>query len=50
MRRYNVKGPHMSLNLDIIETPYHAYLRKIPEKEGLITDEESGETYDAKKD
>jgi putative transposase len=50
MQWYNTKRPHMSLNLDIIETPYQAYLRKMPDKEGIITDEESGEIYHAHKD
>jgi len=40
---------HMSLNLDIIETPYQAYRRKMPDKEGIITDEKSGEIYHAHK-
>jgi putative transposase len=46
---YNMKRPHMSLNLDAIETPYEAYLRKMPE-EGLVTDEEAGEVYNAKRE
>jgi putative transposase len=45
---YNMTRPHMSLNLDIIETPHQAYARKMPEG-GIITDEESGETYHATK-
>ncbi len=49
MEWYNVTRPHMSLNLDVIETPYQAYLRKMPDKEGMVTDEESGETYHAQK-
>jgi putative transposase len=27
---YNCKRPHMSLNLDELETPYQAFLRKLP--------------------
>jgi len=27
---YNFKRPHMSLNLDICETPFQAYIRKMP--------------------
>jgi putative transposase len=50
MHWYNMTRPHMSLNLDIIETPYQAYLRKMPDREGPITDEESGEIYHAHKD
>ena len=46
---YNMKRPHMSLNLDVIETPYQAYLRKMPDKEGIIEDEEAGERYHAQK-
>lgn len=46
---YNLKRPHMSLNLDIIETPCQAYKRKTPDKEGIISDEESGEIYHAQK-
>ncbi|MCL5067354.1 MAG: DDE-type integrase/transposase/recombinase [Thaumarchaeota archaeon] len=45
---YNMRRPHMSLNLDVIETPYKAYLRKMP-PEGIVTDEKSGEIYDAQK-
>ena len=45
---YNMKRPHMSLNLKVIETPYQAFIRKMP-KEGIITDEESGEIYHAQK-
>ena len=48
---YNMKRPHMSLNLDVIETPYQAYQRKMPDKEeSIITDEESGEIYHAHKE
>jgi len=50
MEWYNVTRPRMSLNLDVIETPYQAYLRKMPDKEGTLTDEESGETYHAQKE
>jgi putative transposase len=46
---YNTKRPHMSLNLDVIETPYQAYLRKMPDKEGMLEDEEAGERYHAQK-
>jgi len=45
---YNMKRPHMSLNLRIIETPSQAFIRKMP-KEGTIIDEESGEVYHAQK-
>ena len=38
----------MSLNLKTIQTPYQAYIRKMP-KDGIITHEESGETYHAQK-
>jgi putative transposase len=48
MRWYNLKRPHMSLNLDAIETPYQAYARKMPEG-GMVVDEEAGEVYHAKK-
>jgi len=43
---YNSKRPHMSLNLDAIETPDQAFIRKMPE-EGIVIDEESGEIYHA---
>ncbi|MDG7007890.1 MAG: transposase family protein [Nitrososphaerota archaeon] len=43
---YNSKRPHMSLNLDAIETPDQAFIRKMPE-EGVVVDEESGEVYHA---
>ncbi len=45
---YNEVRPHMSLNLDIIETPHQAFVRKMPE-EGIVIDEESGEVYHAQK-
>ncbi|MGH9919711.1 MAG: DDE-type integrase/transposase/recombinase [Nitrososphaerales archaeon] len=45
---YNTVRPHMSLNLDIIETPYQAYLTKMPE-EGDVEDQEAGERYRAQK-
>jgi putative transposase len=45
---YNMKRPHMSLNLKVIETPYQAFIRKMP-KEGTIIDEESEEIYHAEK-
>lgn len=41
IRWYNMKRPHMSLNLEVIETPYEAYIRKMP-KEGMVIDEELG--------
>ena len=43
---YNSKRPHMSLNLDALETPDQAFIRKMPE-EGTVIDEESGEVYHA---
>jgi len=46
---YNTVRPHMSLNLDIIETPYQAYIRKMPEREGVVEDQEAGERYHAQK-
>jgi putative transposase len=46
---YNEKRPHMSLNLDVIETPHQAFVRKMPEEGTVVTDEESGEVYHAKK-
>jgi len=45
---YNMKRPHMSLNLKILETPHQAFIRKMP-REGTVTDEESGEIYHAQK-
>ncbi|MDG6974176.1 MAG: transposase family protein [Nitrososphaerota archaeon] len=48
MRWYNTVRPHMSLNLDVIETPYQAFIRKMPEG-GTIVDEEAGEVYRAQK-
>ncbi len=45
---YNMTRPHMSLNLDVIETPYRAYARKMPEA-GTVIDEEAGERYHAEK-
>ncbi len=46
---YNNIRPHMSLNLDVLETPSQAYTRKMP-KEGIVIDEQSGEIYHAKKE
>ncbi len=48
MEWYNTVRPHMSLNLEEIETPYQAYARKMPEN-GIVIDEESGERYHAQK-
>lgn len=48
IRWYNMTRPHMSLNLDVIETPYRAYARKMPEG-GTVIDEESEEVYHAQK-
>ena len=45
---YNTVRPHMSLNLDVIETPYQAFIRKMPEG-GKVVDEEAGEVYHAQK-
>ena len=44
---YNEVRPHVSLNLDIIETPSQAYTRKMPEPGTVVIDEESGEVYHA---
>ncbi|MGI0090563.1 MAG: DDE-type integrase/transposase/recombinase, partial [Nitrososphaerales archaeon] len=50
MEWYNMRRPHMSLNLDVIETPYKAYLRKMPPvEEKFIVDDKSGEIYHAEK-
>jgi putative transposase len=43
---YNEKRPHMSLNLEIIETPHQAFIRKMP-KPGNVMDAKSGEVYHA---
>ena len=48
MKWYNEVRPHMSLNLDAIETPQQAFIRKMPES-GIVIDEESGEVYHAQK-
>jgi putative transposase len=45
---YNEVRPHMSLNLDVVETPHQAFVRKMPQ-EGTVIDEESGEVYHAQK-
>ena len=45
---YNEKRPHMSLNMEVIETPHQAFIRKMP-GEGRVVDEESGEVYHAEK-
>ena len=46
---YNTVRLHMSLNLDVIETPSEAFIRKMP-KEGTVSDERSGEIYHASKE
>jgi hypothetical protein len=33
----------MSLNLEVIETPHQAFVRKLPREGTVNTDEESGE-------
>jgi hypothetical protein len=38
----------MSPNLDAIETPHEAFIRKMP-NEGTVIDERSGEIYHASK-
>ncbi len=43
---YNNIRPHMSLNLDVLETPSQAYVRKMPK--GIVIDDQSGEIYHAK--
>jgi putative transposase len=48
MEWYNYRRPHMSLNLEVIETPYKAYVRKTP-PEGIVSDEKSGEIYHAER-
>jgi hypothetical protein len=48
MEWYNMRKPHMSLNLDVIENPYKAYSRKMP-PEGIISDEKLVEIYHAQK-
>jgi putative transposase len=46
---YNEVRPHMSLNLDVIETPSQAFLRKMP-KPGNVMDAKSGEVYHAREE
>ena len=48
LRWYNGVRPHMSLNLDVIETPSQAFIRKMPGA-GTVVDEEAGEVYHAQK-
>ena len=48
MEWYNEVRPHMSLNLEVVETPHQAFVRKMPEA-GTVIDEESGEVYHAQK-
>ena len=45
MHWWNNIRPHMSLNMDTLETPARAFLRKMPEKGAVVTDKQSGETY-----
>jgi putative transposase len=47
---YNEVRPHMSLNLDVIETPHQAFVRKMPEPGTTVVDKESGEVYRAQKE
>ena len=44
---YNSKRPHMSLDMEKVETPDQAFIRKMPE-DGVVIDKESGEVYHAK--
>ncbi|MEM3637592.1 MAG: integrase core domain-containing protein [Conexivisphaerales archaeon] len=46
---YNKVRPHMSLNLDVIETPHQAFMRKMPKLREVI-DEKPGEVYHASED
>ena len=45
---YNTVRLHMSLNLDVIETPHQAFTRKMPGG-GTLVDEEAREVYRAQK-
>jgi hypothetical protein len=40
----------MSLNLDVIETPYQAFCRKMPKQGAIIVDEKSDEVYYSEND
>ena len=46
MEWYNHRRPHMSLGVDgQEETPVQAFARKMPPKEEIVVDEQTGEEY-----
>lgn len=45
---WNNIRPHMSLDWDNLETPAQAFVRKMPQKGTVVTDEQSGEMYDVR--
>ena len=42
---YNYQRAHQSLDWDSLETPARAFLRKMPPKDAIVVDEQTGEEY-----
>ena len=45
---YNYDRPHMSLDLDNLETPARAFVRKMPPPGQVVIDKQTGEEYDVR--
>ena len=45
---FNHDRPHMSLDLDNLETPAQAFTRKMPSPGQTVIDEQTGEEYDVR--
>jgi len=43
---YNYKRPHQSLDSTNRETPFKAFLRKMPSRDETVIDKQTGEKYD----
>ena len=48
MEWYNYDRPHMSLDLDNLETPARAFVRKMPPPGQVVIDKQTGEEYDVR--
>ena len=45
---FNYDRPHMSLDLDNLETPARAFVRKMPPPGQVVIDKQTGEEYDVR--
>ena len=43
IRWYNERRPHESLDMDVLETPAQAFIRKMPPKDEIVIDKETSE-------